>query len=112
MLLSQKVSSIGGKKAKPFHHICMHTIASMWVGNILTVFETLQNGMDPTVQVDDAWKAKLLAAGDKTKKEVQEEINADLDSRTMITRCPSTSTYFPREGYDKMKRKPRHPRSM
>ena len=89
----------------------LHAYDSFNVGNILTVFETLQNGMDPTVQVD-AWKAKLLAAGDKTKKEVQEEINADLDSRTMITRCPSTSTYFPREGYDKMKRKPRHPRSM
>ena len=89
----------------------LHAYDSFNVGNILTVFETLQNGMDPTVQVD-AWKAKLLATGDKTKKEVQEEINADLDSRTMITRCPSTSTYFPREGYTRMKRKPRHPRSM
>ena len=42
------------------------------VGNIVSLFETLENGMDSSAKVD-AWKAKL-AAGDEAKKEVQEEM--------------------------------------
>ena len=47
---------------------------SLNMGNIVSVFEALQSGMNPTAKAG-AWKAKL-AAGDKATKEVQEEMLA------------------------------------
>ena len=43
------------------------------VGNIVSLFESLESGMDSSVKVD-AWKAKLAAGDDEAKKEVQEEM--------------------------------------
>ena len=43
------------------------------VGNIVSLFESLESGMDSSVKVD-AWKAKLAAGDDETKEEVQEEM--------------------------------------
>ena len=45
---------------------------SLNVGNIVSVFEALQSGMNFTAKAG-AWKAKL-AAGDEATKEVQEEM--------------------------------------
>ena len=45
------------------------------VGNIVSLFDTLQTVMDPVVKVD-GWKAKLAAGDDKAKKVVQEEMLA------------------------------------
>ena len=45
---------------------------SLNMGNIVSVFEALQSGMNPTAKAG-AWKAKL-AAGDEATKEVQEEM--------------------------------------
>ena len=43
------------------------------VGNIVSLFKSLESGMDSSVKVD-AWKAKLAAGDDEAKKEVQEEM--------------------------------------
>ena len=47
---------------------------SLNVGNIVSVFEALQSGMNSTAKAG-AWKAKL-ATGDEATKEVQEEMLA------------------------------------
>ena len=46
------------------------------VGNIVSLFKSLESGMDSSAKVD-AWKAKLAAAAgddEATKKEIQEEM--------------------------------------
>ena len=71
------------------------------MGNIVSLFKTLQNRTDPAVQVD-AWKAKLLGCRGRKRNSRK---NAGLDSRTTITYCSSTITYFPREGYARRQNK-------
>ena len=43
------------------------------VGNIVSLFKSLESGMDSSVKAG-VWKAKLAAGDDKAKKEVQEEM--------------------------------------
>ena len=51
---------------------------SLNVGNIVSVFEALQSGMNFTAKAG-AWKAKL-AAGDEATKEVQEDLGKDIEA--------------------------------
>ena len=61
---------IDTKKGNNLPPVAYNTLS---VGNIVSLFESLESGMDSSVKVD-AWKAKLAAGDDEAKKEVQEEM--------------------------------------